>query len=518
MGTDLGWFPVSGSDLRILICFREVNIITSLCQSVTTMRPIKIFSMVTMALSTCLPLTLHLNAQNWPMVNACKERTSWAEMENALLPPLEKRMEFSLNGTASGISFFENTLFVSVGGQPNRLLAFNSLNGSERWQFDIPNSVGSVNVTPAVNDSLVLCGGQRGLGLHALDRFSGTERWFKPVGTLYSSNPIIDSDRVYIVADSLYCLDIHDGGTIWTFPGSAGITPAVDKALVYICSNRTLLAFDKLTGDRAWQIESTQRYHNSVAVDEDYVYTCHGDSIVSLEKENGSVHWACSIPDGQIPDLSPGAMAISDSFLCISIWENAEKNGQLYTFDKHTGDYRWHHTFDSMGVYSPGIANGMVYAVNWKAGSVSGFNLGTGQMVFSDDSESYLKECIIAGGKLFVGTLGKVVAFEHYGTGIHPLQTERRKSPELLRNWPNPFHQSTSFRFHLDQADVLDISVYDLTGKKVKTISAKKHEAGSHTLTWDGTNDSHQRVPSGIYMLRLTGRDRVKSIRMILLQ
>jgi outer membrane protein assembly factor BamB len=288
--------------------------------------------------------------------------------------------------------------------------------------------------------------------------------------------------------------------------------------LVYICSNRTLLAFDKLTGDRAWQIESTQRYHNSIAVDENYVYTCHGDSIVSLEKENGNVHWSYTIPGGQIPDLSAGAIAISDSFVCISIWENADKNGQLYTLDKITGDYRWNYTFDSTGVYSPGIANGIVYAINWKAGSVSGLNLNTGQMVFFDDSESYLKECIIADGKLFTGTFGKVVTFENYGTGIDPVQTDQQKSPEWLRNWPNPFNESTRFEFNLLQAGYLDISVYDITGNIVKTLAAERFEAGSYNLSWDGTNDRSQKVPPGIYILKLSNRHYIKSSRMILLK
>lgn len=469
-----------------------------------------------MAFIICLFFTVHLNAQNWPMANGCRERTSWAEAENELLPPLEKRSEFSLDGNASGISFYENMLFVSVGGTPNRLVAFNPHNGSELWHFEIPNSLGSVNVTPAINDSLVLCGGQDGLGLYALDRLTGIEKWFKGVGTLYSNNPIIDSNRVYVVADSLYCLDINNGATIWSFSISAGLTPAVDSELVYICWYNKLIALHKLNGEIAWQIENSERYHNAVAVDENYVYTCNSDSIVALEKESGSVNWSYIIPDVQFPDLSAGAIAISDSFLCASIWENADKIGQLYTLNKITGDYRWHYTFNTIGVFSPSIANGIVYAINWKTESVWGFDLNTGQAVFFDDSERYLKECIIADGKLFVGTFGKVVTFENYGTGIDPIPLEKQTSPELFQNWPNPFKQSTSFQFSLIQPDDLNISVYDLSGKKVKTISDRKYEAGVYTLTWDGTNDRNQKVPPGIYILKLSNKHFIKSNRMIL--
>ena len=452
------------------------------------------------------------------MVNGCKERTSWAEGETELMPPLDKTIEFSLNGTASGISYFDNMLFVSVGCTPNRVVAFDTQDGSEIWHFEIPNTVGSVNVTPAVNDSLVLCGGQGGVGLYALDRLTGTEKWCKPVGTLYSNNPIIDSNLVYVVADSLYCLDIEDGATIWSFSLSGGISPAVDSSLVYICRNRDLFAFNKFGGEIAWQIKNSERYHNSVAVDENYVYTCNDDSIVALEKESGSVYWSYIIPDGQLPDLSTGAVAISDSFLCFSIWENSDKKGQLYTLDKTSGNYRWHFTFDTIGVYSPSIANGIVYVINWKAESVWGFDLNTGLAVFFDDSEKYLKECIVANGKLFVGTFGKVVAFEKYGTGTNPVPIARQKSTELLQNWPNPFNQSTSFEFHLDQSGHMNISVFDLTGKRVKTISDEKFEAGTHILSWDGTNERDQKVPSGIYILKLASEHIVRSGRMILLE
>jgi flagellar hook assembly protein FlgD len=117
----------------------------------------------------------------------------------------------------------------------------------------------------------------------------------------------------------------------------------------------------------------------------------------------------------------------------------------------------------------------------------------------------------IAYGQLFVGAFGKVVTFENYGTGIDPISRGPKKSPELFQNWPNPFEQTTSFQFTLDQPDYLNISVYDLSGKKVKIISAHKFESGIHTLSWDGTNDRSPKVPAGIYILKLTNKIYVRS-------
>jgi len=149
---------------------------------------------------------------------------------------------------------------------------------------------------------------------------------------------------------------------------------------------------------------------------------------------------------------------------------------------------------------------------------VWGFDLNTGQKVFCDSSEKYLGQPTVAGGRLFVEAYGKVVAFENYGTKINPIETGRQTSPELLPSWPNPFRHSTCFEFTLVQSDYLNISVFDLTGKIVKTISAKKFETGSYSLTWDGTNNRNQKVPSGIYILKLTSKNYIRSHRMILLE
>jgi hypothetical protein len=117
-----------------------------------------------------------------------------------------------------------------------------------------------------------------------------------------------------------------------------------------------------------------------------------------------------------------------------------------------------------------------------------------------------------------VETHGKVIAFENYGTGIRSVHEANRKPLEMVQYWPNPFSHLTQFEFHLSQPDYVRIAVFDLAGKKVKTISDKAYEAGSYTLTWDGTGDSHQKLPAGIYILRLDGKHSFSSVRMVLLE
>jgi len=76
----------------------------------------------------------------------------------------------------------------------------------------------------------------------------------------------------------------------------------------------------------------------------------------------------------------------------------------------------------------------------------------------------------------------------------------------LRQNFPNPFNPSTTIQFELDavkaQADV-DLSIYSLRGKRVRTLVSGTLDKGSHVVHWDGTDDRGTPLPSGVYIYRL---------------
>jgi hypothetical protein len=73
----------------------------------------------------------------------------------------------------------------------------------------------------------------------------------------------------------------------------------------------------------------------------------------------------------------------------------------------------------------------------------------------------------------------------------------------LLANYPNPFNSLTRISFKLPVSGVLELSVYDLLGRKVKTILKEFRPAGTHYVYWNGRNDKNQDVSSDIYFLQL---------------
>ncbi len=88
----------------------------------------------------------------------------------------------------------------------------------------------------------------------------------------------------------------------------------------------------------------------------------------------------------------------------------------------------------------------------------------------------------------------------------------------LHRNMPNPFNPETFVRFELPRATPVELVVYDLLGRKVKTLVADGLEAGSHTVVWRGLDETGNAAASGVYVLQLLTPDGVRTQRMTLMR
>lgn len=89
----------------------------------------------------------------------------------------------------------------------------------------------------------------------------------------------------------------------------------------------------------------------------------------------------------------------------------------------------------------------------------------------------------------------------------------------LLRpNVPNPLHEMTAIRFDLARSGPVDLTVFDLLGRRVKTLISATIDAGAHEAWWFGTDHAGRPVPSGLYFYRLEAGGRSLSRRMIRLE
>ena len=75
-----------------------------------------------------------------------------------------------------------------------------------------------------------------------------------------------------------------------------------------------------------------------------------------------------------------------------------------------------------------------------------------------------------------------------------------------LKNYPNPFKQSTQLAFELPVTAEFELKVYDALGHVVRNLKLGKLAAGQHEIMWDGKNNAGYDLSSGIYFVHLRYR------------
>jgi hypothetical protein len=88
----------------------------------------------------------------------------------------------------------------------------------------------------------------------------------------------------------------------------------------------------------------------------------------------------------------------------------------------------------------------------------------------------------------------------------------------LDQNYPNPFNPSTVISFTLGSKMPVELSVYDLLGRKVRILASGELPAGVHSVTWDGRNESGRDVASGVYLYKLKSGESSAILRMTLIR
>ncbi len=70
-------------------------------------------------------------------------------------------------------------------------------------------------------------------------------------------------------------------------------------------------------------------------------------------------------------------------------------------------------------------------------------------------------------------------------------------------NFPNPFNPSTMISFDLPRTAVVQVAIYNLDGRLVRTLLSEERGAGTHEVEWDGADGSGHRAASGTYLYRV---------------
>ncbi len=81
---------------------------------------------------------------------------------------------------------------------------------------------------------------------------------------------------------------------------------------------------------------------------------------------------------------------------------------------------------------------------------------------------------------------------------------------------PNPFHRSAQVRWSLSRDAVVDMKVFDATGRAVRTLVSGPARQGSYTTAWDGTDDAGRSLAHGIYFVRLRTPEATVKVKTVL--
>lgn len=86
-----------------------------------------------------------------------------------------------------------------------------------------------------------------------------------------------------------------------------------------------------------------------------------------------------------------------------------------------------------------------------------------------------------------------------------------------LSNYPNPFNPTTTIDFSIQLDCIVELSVYNIKGQKIKTLLNEPSLNGNHQVIWNGTDENQKAVGSGVYFYKLLINGNPESIKKCLL-
>jgi hypothetical protein len=105
-------------------------------------------------------------------------------------------------------------------------------------------------------------------------------------------------------------------------------------------------------------------------------------------------------------------------------------------------------------------------------------------------------------------------------TGIEDFEDNNSSIPivcTLYPNYPNPFSNSTTFKFALKDPGHAKLSVYNIKGQRVATVIDEELKPGSYEIPWSLANEDHK-LKNGIYFYRLEAGDKTFVKKMVIMR
>ncbi|UCF78536.1 MAG: T9SS type A sorting domain-containing protein [Candidatus Eiseniibacteriota bacterium] len=123
------------------------------------------------------------------------------------------------------------------------------------------------------------------------------------------------------------------------------------------------------------------------------------------------------------------------------------------------------------------------------------------------------------GPDTYVGEWMKCVLSWSSSIGVPERGAGRASVATLLHQaFPNPVNPSATIRFSVATPGRVELSVFDVSGRVVRTLKDEILAAGEYSVSWDGKNDAGERVSSGVFFYQLRTPDRRSAKKIVILR
>lgn len=102
-------------------------------------------------------------------------------------------------------------------------------------------------------------------------------------------------------------------------------------------------------------------------------------------------------------------------------------------------------------------------------------------------------------------------------TTLSPGVAEDKPVLDFSLSSPSVLSSSVTINYSVPYTVALHLGVYDGSGRLVRSLASGRHQAGTHSLTWDGSDDGGQALPRGVYFIRLDSKAGFERTKIIVL-
>lgn len=88
----------------------------------------------------------------------------------------------------------------------------------------------------------------------------------------------------------------------------------------------------------------------------------------------------------------------------------------------------------------------------------------------------------------------------------------------LHQNYPNPFNAETRIRYDVAVYSPVEVTIYDVLGKKINVLTSCNHSPGVYDTYWNGTDMNGTSVPGGMYLCQTNARGFTSHKKVVLLR